>query len=130
MLRMHHQFTRFVVVGLAAAVAHYSVLVGLVELGGQRPVPATLAGYVVGGTVSYLLNRRYSFTSDRPHREALWRFTLVAGVGFVVTWVVMALLTRHLHLPYLPAQVLTTGVVMLWSFSANRIWTFREPPVP
>ena len=28
-------------------------------------------------------------------------------------------------IPYIPAQVLTTGVVLLWSFGANRFWTFR-----
>jgi putative flippase GtrA len=30
------------------------------------------------------------------------------------------------HLPYLPAQFLTTGIVLVWSFSAQKWWTFRE----
>ncbi len=84
-----------------------------------------LAGYVLGGIVSYALNRRYAFRSDRPHREATWRFALVAGVGFVLTGAAHGAVQRPLGLPYLPAQVLTTGVVLLWSFGANRFWTFR-----
>jgi putative flippase GtrA len=122
--RLARQFSAFFGVGLVAAVVHYGTLIGLVEGAGAGPVPATLAGYALGGVVSYLLNRRHVFASDRPHREATWRFAVVAGVGFVLTGLLMALLTGRLALPYLPAQVLTTGVVMLWSFAANRRWTF------
>ncbi|MCP8937067.1 GtrA family protein [Alsobacter sp. SYSU M60028] len=122
---LFRQFSAFAGVGLVAAVAHYGALIGLVEGAGASPVPATLAGYVLGGVVSYALNRRYAFDSDRPHREATWRFATVAGVGFVLTGLFMGLFNGRLGLPYLPAQVLTTGVVLLWSFSANRFWTFR-----
>lgn len=118
------QFSAFFGVGLVAAVVHYGTLIALVEGWGAGPVPATLAGYGLGGVVSYWLNRRHVFSSDRPHREATWRFAAVAGVGFILTGLIMALLTGRLALPYLPAQVLTTGVVMLWSFAANRWWTF------
>ena len=118
------QFSAFFGVGLVAAIVHYGTLIGLVEGVGARPVPATLAGYVLGGVVSYMLNRRHVFASARPHREATWRFAAVAAVGFGVTGLSMAWLTGTLGVPYLPAQVLTTGLVMLWSFAANRLWTF------
>nr|WP_279306600.1 GtrA family protein [Microvirga solisilvae] len=121
---MSRQFIAFFGVGLAAAVAHYGLLILLVEGGGMHPVPATLAGYVAGGLVSYLLNRRHTYRSDRPHREATWRFALVAFVGFLMTWFLMHAFTVWLGGPYLPAQVITTGVVMLWSFMAHKIWTF------
>ena len=118
------QFTTFFGVGLVAAVAHYGLLVALVEGGGLHPVPATLAGYVAGGLVSYALNRRHTYTSRRPHREATWRFALVALVGFLLTWLFMYAFTIGLGAPYLPAQLVTTGIVMLWSFLAHKAWTF------
>ena len=118
------QFTAFFGVGLVAAVAHYGLLVALVEGGGLHPVPATLAGYVAGGLVSYALNRRHTYTSRRPHREATWRFALVAFVGFLLTWLFMHAFTIRLGAPYLPAQLVTTGIVMLWSFLAHKAWTF------
>ena len=124
------QFSAFAIVGLAAAVAHYGVLIGLVEARLMGPVPATLLGYLAGGILSYLLNKRFAFSSDRPHREAMWRFVVVAGVGFALTGVIMAVLTGPLNAPYLPAQILTTGIILFWSFVANRYWTFSEPPVP
>lgn len=122
--RLIRQFTAFFGGGLAAAVAHYGLLIALVERGGIDPVPATLAGYVAGGLLSYVLNRKHTYGSDRPHREATWRFALVAFVGFLVTWFLKHALTVWLGGPYLPAQVITTGVVMLWSFMAHKTWTF------
>jgi len=122
--RLTRQFAAFSGVGLAAAIAHYGLLIGLVEGGGIGPVPATLAGYVAGGLLSYWLNRKHTYESDRPHREATWRFALVAFVGFLVTWFLMHAFTVWLDGPYLPAQIVTTGVVMIWSFMAHKAWTF------
>ena len=122
--RLARQFTAFFGVGLAAAVAHYGLLIALMEGADLHPVPATLAGYVAGGMVSYILNRKHTYDSDRPHREATWRFATVAFVGFLVTWFLMHAFTVWLHGPYLPSQIITTGVVMVWSFMAHRKWTF------
>lgn len=127
---MRRDVVAFGGVGLAAAAVHYGLLIGLVEGAGADPVPATLAGYLGGGVVSYALNRRLTFASDRPHREATWRFALVAAVGFGLTWLFMALFVRTLGAPYLPAQLVTTGLVLVWSFGANKLWTFRTPPLP
>jgi putative flippase GtrA len=119
------QFSAFIGVGLVAALVHFGLLIGLVEGGGLPPVPATLAGYLAGGTVSYALNRRLTYASDRPHAEATWRFGVVAAVGFLLTGVLMQALTGWLGAPYLPAQVLTTGIVLFWSFLAHKLFTFR-----
>jgi putative flippase GtrA len=75
--------------------------------------------------LSYWLNRRLTFQSDRPHQEAGWRFAVVAGVGFGLTAVLMHLFVDRAGAPYLPAQLVTTGIVLFWSFVANKFWTFR-----
>ncbi|MDO9440948.1 MAG: GtrA family protein [Beijerinckiaceae bacterium] len=123
-MSLTRQMSAFVLVGLFSAAAHYGALVGLVELFGWRPVQATLVGYLCGGLTSYVLNRRHTFESDRTHGEAGWRFALVAVVGFCLTWALMAYLIESADLPYLPAQILTTCVVLIWSFIANKVWTF------
>jgi putative flippase GtrA len=122
------QFATFSGVGLVAAVAHFGVLIALVEGTGMDAVRAALAGFIAGGMVSYVLNRRLTYRSDRPHREATWRFGAVAAVGFVLTWAFMAAFTRGLGAPYLPAQLVTTGIVLFWTFIANKLWTFSERP--
>jgi len=123
---LFRQFSSFVVVGFIATGVHYALLVGLVEVAGLSAVAAALIGYGAGGTVSYSLNRRHVFHSDRPHHAAVSRFTLVAAVGFGLTYVFMSLLVNRAGIPYFPAQAVTTGIVMLWSFAAHKMWTF--PP--
>jgi putative flippase GtrA len=123
---LSRQFAAFSGVGVVAAIVHYGLLIGLVEGGGVDPVRATLAGYVGGGVVSYLLNRRLTYASTRPHAEAGWRFVVVAGVGFVLTGFFMHVFTGRLGAPYLPAQVVTTAIVLVWSFVAHKLWTFER----
>lgn len=124
---MPRQFARYAAAGLVATAMHYAVLAGLVESGIAAPLPATLAGYVTGGLVSYALNRRLTFAGGRPHREAGWRFALVAAGGFAWTGLLMALLVDRFGAPYLPAQAATTLVVLIWGFLANRLWSFAGP---
>ncbi|CAN2532819.1 hypothetical+protein [Methylocapsa aurea] len=119
------QLSVFALVGVVATTLHYAVLVGLVELAAWAPVPGALAGYLSGGIVSYFLNRRHTFASDRPHEETTWRFALVAFVGFCLTYGFMGLFVDRMGAPYLPAQIVTTGVVFFWSYLGNRLWTFR-----
>ncbi len=126
MLGLARQFSRFFGVGLAAAAVHYGTLIALVEFAGVAPVPATLAGYVAGGVVSYGLNRRHTYQTERGHFDAGWRFALVAGVGFLFTWGLMHGFVDRLGWPYLPAQIVTTGIVLLWSFGAHKLFTFGE----
>lgn len=118
------QLAAYASVGAVATLAHYAALVALVEGGGWRPVPATLVGYVIGGVVAYILNRRHVFASDRSHMEAGWRFALVAFAGFCVTYVLMSLFVERWGAPYLPAQLVTTVVAMFATFALNRKWTF------
>ncbi len=118
------QALAFTGVGIVAAIVHYGLLIGLVESGAANPVPATLAGYVAGGIASYWLNRRHTYRSDRPHEEATWRFAIVAFVGFLMTWGLMHLMVGRWGFPYLPAQLATTGLVLVWSFLAHKFWTF------
>ena len=128
--RLVQQIWAFIGVGVVAAVAHYGLLIALVESGTATPVPSTLAGYLAGGIVSYVLNRRHTYRSERPHREATWRFAAVAGVGFLLTAALMHGLVTRLGAPYLAAQIFTTCVVLFWSFIAHRVWTFSAPLIP
>ena len=121
------QLAAFGGVGAVATACHYAVLFGLREGAGWAPVPATLTGYVVGGIVSYILNRRHTFDSDASHGRAGARFAIVALGGFGLTWLLMHVFTGVWSAPYLPAQVVTTGLVMAWSYVAHRFWTFGEP---
>lgn len=126
MLALLKQFRAFFGVGVAAAVVHYGALVGLVESRALTAVPATLIGYVAGGIVSYWLNDRLTYRRSRSHAEAGWRFALVAGVGFLLTYGLMSLFVGYWGAPYLAAQLVTTAIVLVWSFFAHKLFSFAD----
>jgi putative flippase GtrA len=118
------QFIQFAIVGCAAAIGHYGVLIGLSEWAGASPVPASGAGFVVGAAISYALNYQLVFRSDKDHAPTAAKFLTVAIVGLVLNSIIMATLTERAKLHYLPAQVTATIMVMVWSYLGNRCWTF------
>lgn len=122
---MIREFGLFVVVGLIAAVGHYGTLIALAGGFSADPVLASALGFVVGGLISYVLNYHLTFRATRHHAVALPMFFAVAGIGFLLNGVAMTVFTKFAGLHYLAAQVLTTGLLLLWHFGANRLWTFR-----
>ena len=118
------QFIQFAIVGCAAAVGHYGVLIVLSEWAGTSPVPASGAGFVVGAAISYALNYQFVFRSDKDHTPTAAKFLTVAIIGLALNSIIMALLTERAKLHYLPAQVTATVLVMVWSYLGNRCWTF------
>ena len=85
-----------------------------------------MAGAVLGALVNYVLNRRYTFRSGKGHREALTKFFVVAGAGLLLNGLIMWLFVDGLGLYYLLAQLLATGLVLVWNFAGNRCWTFND----
>jgi putative flippase GtrA len=125
-ISLFERFIRFAGVGVIGTGAHYVVLIGLVQVLGLGAVLSTNIGALVGALVNYILNYRFTFQSTKPHREALSKFLLVAAVAVVLNGLLMYALNARLGLYYLLAQVITTGLVLLWTFLANHHWSFRE----
>lgn len=125
LIALIRQFIKFTGVGLVSAIGHYGLLITLVQIAAVPAVPASAAGALLGALINYSLNYRYTFRSSRQHREAVLRFAAVATVGLVLNtlfmWVGVEIIGAH----YLLSQVVTTGLVMIWSFAGNRYWTFH-----
>lgn len=123
---MIKQLIRFTLVGGIGTAAHYAVLILLVSSLLMHPVIGSTAGFLVGMVVNYLLNRHFTFTSQRSHREAFWRFGTVALAGIVINTAMMILLTVSLEYHYLLAQVIATILTLSWNFFGSRYWVFKE----
>lgn len=118
------QLVRFVAVGAVATVVHYTILIALVELGGAAPVLSTTAGYAAGTVVSYILNRRYTFKSNAPHLASFPKFVALNAVGMLLNGAIVAALISF-GVWYLLAQVIATGLVLIWNFLGARFFAFR-----
>ncbi len=128
-MRFRAELTRLMRFGgasLFGTAAHYGVLVVLVEAARFSPVPSSALGFVVGALVNYVLSRRWAFAEHRgAHTVAVAKFLLVAASGWVLNGALMYLGVEIAAVPYLIAQIVTTGLLFFWHYALNRLWTFR-----
>ena len=120
------QFVKFTGAGFVSAIGHYGLLIALVQIAAVPAVPASAAGALLGAWINYSVNYRYTFRSTRQHRESVLRFAVVAAVGLVLNTLFMWVGVELIGVHYLLSQVVTTGLVLIWSFAGNRYWTFHS----
>ena len=120
------QFLRFAGVGAVGTAVQYVVLTLLVELAHFHPTSASGIGFVGGALTNYYLNYYFTFQSERRHWSAAPRFFTVAAAGLGLNTLFMAIGAGLLGLHYLIAQCGSTAIVLLWNFSASKLWVFGE----
>ncbi len=120
------QFILFSTIGAVGTGGHFLTLILLVEAAGVSAVWATMAGFMVGALINYFLNYHLTFKSDKVHHEAMLKFFTVALVGAGMNMLIMYIGVDILVQFYLLVQVVASSVVLLWTFSANKLWTFAE----
>ena len=125
-VKMHitYQLMRFALAGGVGTIAHYLLLVSLVRAFGTGPVIASSFGAFIGALINYTLNYKYTFMSQKPHRESISRFLTVAVFGFILNAAVLSAAISQLGMHYIAGQIVAKGVVFIGSFTINRSWTF------
>ena len=123
-MKASRQFLLFSAIGAIGTGGHYACLIILVQLDLASPVIATTLGFAVGAAINYGLNYRFTFDSDKLHREALTKFLIVAATGAILNAGIMSAGLRSLDIHYLLIQLLATAIVLVLNFSANKYWTF------
>ena len=126
----HHEvrrFTKFAIVGVANTIIDFSIYTLLIQVGHWPYLWANVVGFSVAAMNSYYFNRRWTFrsTASDVHREAM-QYLIVIGSGFFLNEGGLYILVDHGHLHPLVAKVFVTGLVLIWNFGLNRLWTFRK----
>jgi putative flippase GtrA len=125
-MSLSRQFLRFAAVGLCGTAVQYVVLWSGVELLGAPAALASGIGYMCGSVVNYLLNYFFTFESGKSHAEAASKYFSLLGVGWCINTGLMGLLAHSLGWNYWIAQILTTGIGLIWNFTGSRLWAFKE----
>jgi putative flippase GtrA len=122
------QFLRFAMVGAMGTAVQYLVLWAGVEWMAWSAPASSALGYVLGSVVNYLLNYFVTFGSDKSHVEAAVKYYAVLAVGLGLTAALMTLFVNTLGWNYWAAQVVTTGLALVWHFAGSRWWAFKRLP--
>ena len=122
---LHHQFLRFAAVGASGTAVQYAVLWAGVEWAGISAAVASGLGYILGSVVNYLFNYFFTFQSQKNHGEAASKYFTLLGIGWCINTGLMWLLVHQLGWYYWLAQLLVTGIGLLWNFAGSRWWAFK-----
>ncbi|MFN8494220.1 MAG: GtrA family protein [Caldilineaceae bacterium] len=136
------RFAKFATVGAAGAVTHVTLLNLLVQLAHLPSVAANPIGFCAAVLQNFILNRRWTYPESRERHAGsqLLQFAIVSLVGLVLNQLIFLTVLRRTeplfikwagqqHLGHLLgynfAWAVAVGIVMVWNFGVNRLWTYR-----
>ncbi len=123
---MTAQLLRYLVVGLANTMLGFAMILAL-DLGlGVNSLVSNAVGYVAGAICSYLLNRSYTFRSQRMHRKALPEFLALMLVCWLINAAILSIARNALLWPALPSQALAVATYTILFFLGSRRFVFRD----
>jgi putative flippase GtrA len=119
------QLLTFSVVGVSGYVVNLAVYVALLKGADLHYLPAAACSFVVAVSNNYVWNRRWTFKHDRGHLyyQGL-RFLLVSIVALGLNLALLRILVA-LDVGKIVGQALAIMLVTPFSFSANKLWSFR-----
>jgi len=118
---------RYGAVGLVNTAVGYGTILALQLGAGWAPVAANAAGYAVGLAVSYVLNRRFTFASSRPHGETLAPFLGAAALSYTLNLVTLHFASQQLQWAPAAAQLLAVFSYNVSFYCLSRWFVFRSP---
>lgn len=116
--------SRYGVVGAASTLLQYCVLTFLVERMHVYPKYASMAGFIIGCMLHYILLYYWTFQSSSKHREVVIRYLIVTMMTFWMNMAIFSFLLDLFSLPYLLAQSSATLGVAMVNYMINRRYTF------
>lgn len=121
-----NEIGRYLLVGVVNTAVGYGAIMGLQYGLGTSALAANAGGYAVGWVVSYLLNRSYTFRSNRPHAQSLPAFAVAAGICYAVNAGVLVLAMSVLGLPGAVAQAMALCSYTVSFYLLNRYVIFAR----
>lgn len=120
------KFLKFGIVGVSGVVVDFGVTWLLKEQLRLNKYIANSTGFACAVVSNYVLNRIWTFHSADPQVGIQFaKFTLVALVGLGMNNAIIYLLTERRGVKFYTSKLVATGVVMLWNFGANYLFTFK-----
>lgn len=135
--RSAKHFVKFGIVGTLGLAVDYAVLITLHELtqwplgpaGMTWPLAAAnTVSFSLAATHNYIFNRLWTFRGQRHRRKRIQytQFLSVSVVGYMLNQTILLGLV-YLGLWYVISKAVATVVVLMWNFTVNKLWTFKEP---
>jgi putative flippase GtrA len=120
------ELLRFGIVGLSSLGFYYLLFIGFVELFGVPVLISAVIAYLISMVWNYWRQRNWTFKSDRGHKSAIPGYLLTHAIGMGINTFVLYVLTYHVTMYYILAQVFATCAVAAWSYLSFKVWVFKN----
>lgn len=118
------ELIRFGATGLFSVALYLGCLVPLNYVLPNLLWLAAALAYGASMVANYLMQRNFTFRSNRRHEETVVRYLLVHAVAMGLNSGVLELLIRRLSVSLWLAQGTAVVCVAIWSYSAQKLWVF------
>jgi len=119
-------FIKYSIVGILVTGVDFAIFSLFLYVLAIPPVPSKVAAFLGAVTVSYGLNRVWTFRSRQSLvRQQFPRFLAVSIIGLSLSAFFIHLLVVRMFVHPLISNGITSGIVLSWNFLANKYWTFK-----
>lgn len=126
LIRRFFPFVKYCVVGALGTLIDLLTVIILVEMFFFHPIPAAFFGFLLAVCNNFILNKIWTFQNKSTNYRKLWiKFFLVSTTGLGITLMLMYVFYEKMGIDYRIAKLMTSGIVLVWNFLANKFWTFR-----
>lgn len=120
------KFIKFCAVGFSGMFVDFGTTWLLKEKAGINKYVANSTGFTLAATSNYILNRFWTFHSEnRQVATEYLMFMFIAAAGLAINNLVIYLLHSRMKMNFYLAKVFAVGVVTIWNFMMNYLFTFR-----
>ncbi len=127
---MSKQFIRFCIIGTINTGVDFSIyfmLTRTMSFWAAHLVGASVLAFLIANTNSYFLNRYWTFQARLgQHRQQYPKFLAISLCGLALSASLFHVLVNVLDSNDIIAKVAVTSIVLVWNYTANRMWTFRH----
>jgi len=119
-------FIKYSLVGVFVTGVDFAIFSVCLYIFTWPPVSSKVAAFLVAMSVSYALNRIWTFRSRVALvRRQFPRFLVVSVIGLSLSAFFIHLLIVRMSIHPLISNGITSCIVLTWNFLANKYWTFR-----
>ncbi|KXX71584.1 GtrA family protein [Flammeovirga sp. SJP92] len=124
---LFYKFLKFGVVGFSGLFVDFGTTYLVKEkLKGHKYLANSL-GFIFAATSNYILNRNWTFESQDANIGLQYiKFFGVSIIGLFFSNAIIWLLHERFKMNFYIAKIIAVGVVMIWNFFANLMFTFVE----
>ncbi|WP_445670821.1 GtrA family protein [Paenibacillus sp. FSL M8-0334] len=123
---LNNQFVKYALVGVIGTIIHTLILIVLTEFFFLKPILSTSFGFIASLLLSYYLNSKWTFSSNKMTTVSFVKYFTVSLSGLFLNIAILYIFVDLFNLWYIWAQVVIVVIVPIYNYLLNKLWSFNN----